>query len=47
MNRFRRYLNPLLAALIVGCAGFFFFRAFQRNWATVKPMNSGSPPPFW
>jgi uncharacterized membrane protein YbhN (UPF0104 family) len=46
MTRLRRYLNPLLAVLIVGCAGFFFFRAFQRNWATVKAHEFRLSPPF-
>jgi uncharacterized membrane protein YbhN (UPF0104 family) len=46
MNRLRRYLNPLLAVLIVGCAGFFFFRAFQRNWATVRAHEFRLAPAF-
>ena len=32
--------------LIVGCAGFFFFRAFQRNWATVKAHDFRLAPAF-
>jgi hypothetical protein len=46
VSRFRRYLNPLLAVVIVGCAGFFFFRAFQRNWATVKAHEFRLAPAF-
>jgi uncharacterized membrane protein YbhN (UPF0104 family) len=46
MNRLRRYLNPLLALLIVGCAGYFFFRAFQRNWATIKAHEFKLAPAF-
>jgi len=29
-------IKPLLSALIVVCTGYFFFRAFRRNWADVK-----------
>jgi hypothetical protein len=46
VSRFRRYLNPLLAVVIVGCAGFFFFRTFERNWATVKAHEFRLAPAF-
>jgi glycosyltransferase 2 family protein len=46
VSRFRRYLNPILAVVIVGCAGFFFFRTFQRNWATVKAHDFRLAPAF-
>ncbi|MEP7051767.1 MAG: lysylphosphatidylglycerol synthase domain-containing protein [Pseudomonadota bacterium] len=36
MNRARRLIKPLLSALIVLCTGYFFFRAFRRNWAEVS-----------
>src|SRR5450432_953964 len=36
MSRVRAMVKPLLAALIVVCTGYFFFRAFRRNWADVK-----------
>lgn len=39
MSRFpspRQLIKPALSALIVLCAGFFFFRAFQRSWADIK-----------
>lgn len=36
MSRVRRVLKPLLTVLIVLCAGYFFFRAFQRNWADIR-----------
>jgi uncharacterized membrane protein YbhN (UPF0104 family) len=29
-------MKPLLSAVIVLCTGYFFFRAFRRNWADVK-----------
>jgi glycosyltransferase 2 family protein len=34
--RLRSFIKPALSALIVLCAGFFFFRAFQRNWADIQ-----------
>jgi uncharacterized membrane protein YbhN (UPF0104 family) len=36
MSRLRSFIKPVLSALIVLCAGFFFFRAFQRNWADIR-----------
>ncbi|MEI9952569.1 MAG: lysylphosphatidylglycerol synthase domain-containing protein [Pseudomonadota bacterium] len=36
MPRLRPLIKPLLSALVVLCAGFFFYRAFQRNWADIK-----------
>lgn len=36
MQSFRRHLKPLVSLLIIGCTAFFFFKAFQRNWASVK-----------
>jgi len=36
MTRLRSLIKPVLSALIVLCAGFFFFRAFQRNWADIQ-----------
>jgi len=36
MTRLRSLIKPLLSALIVLCAGFFLFRAFQRNWAVIQ-----------
>ncbi len=36
MDRVRRLFKPLLSGLIVACTGFFFYRAFRRNWAEVK-----------
>jgi uncharacterized membrane protein YbhN (UPF0104 family) len=36
MHRVRRLIKPLLSVLIVLCTGYFFFRAFRRNWAEVK-----------
>ncbi|HKO51235.1 MAG TPA: lysylphosphatidylglycerol synthase domain-containing protein [Polyangiaceae bacterium] len=36
MPRLRPLLKPLLSALIVLCAGYFFFRAFQHNWADIQ-----------
>jgi glycosyltransferase 2 family protein len=36
MARSRSVLKLLVSLLIVACAGFFFFKAFQRNWASVR-----------
>jgi len=36
MTRVRRLLKPILSAIVVSCVGFFFYRAFQRNWASVR-----------
>ncbi len=36
MDRVRRLIKPLLSVLIVACTGYFFYRAFRRNWAEVK-----------
>jgi hypothetical protein len=36
MSRVRAMVKPLLSALIVVFTGYFFFRAFRRNWADVK-----------
>ena len=36
MSRLRRFVKPLLSALIVLCAAFFFYKAFQRNWASIR-----------
>lgn len=36
MSRSRRLLKPLLSILVVGATAYFFFRAFRRNWATVR-----------
>jgi uncharacterized membrane protein YbhN (UPF0104 family) len=46
MSRARRVIKPLLSALIVLCTGYFFFRAFRRNWADVKAHEFRIAPVF-
>lgn len=46
MSRVRRLVKPLLSALVVLCAGFFFFKAFERNWASVKAHDFEIAPAF-
>jgi len=36
MSRFRTSLRPLLSIVIIAATGYFFFRAFRRNWASVR-----------
>jgi hypothetical protein len=36
MSRPRAAFKPLLSLLVVGATGYFFFRAFRRNWASVR-----------
>jgi uncharacterized membrane protein YbhN (UPF0104 family) len=36
MSRVRRYLKPLVSALLVLAAGYFFYRAFSRNWDSIR-----------
>jgi glycosyltransferase 2 family protein len=46
MDRVRSLLKPLFSALIVLCTGFFFYRAFRRNWAEVKAHDFRIAPGF-
>ncbi|HYP88116.1 MAG TPA: lysylphosphatidylglycerol synthase domain-containing protein [Polyangiaceae bacterium] len=36
MSKVSRVLKPLASVVLVACAGYFFFRAFQRNWASIR-----------
>lgn len=36
MSRARRVLKPLLSAVLVLCTAYFFYRAFQKNWASIQ-----------
>jgi glycosyltransferase 2 family protein len=36
MSNLRRFVKPVLSLLIVLCVAFFFYRAFQRNWASIR-----------
>ena len=46
MTRARRLLKPLLAVVVVGCIAFFFVKAFQRNWASIKQHEFTVSPAF-
>jgi glycosyltransferase 2 family protein len=46
MTRLRRLFKPLLAACIIACAGFFFFKAFERNWASIRAQDFKIEPAF-
>jgi hypothetical protein len=35
MNRLRPVLKPILSLVIIGTIAYYFFRAFQRNWASI------------
>jgi uncharacterized membrane protein YbhN (UPF0104 family) len=36
MSQPRRALKLVVSAVLVLCAGYFFYRAFQRNWASIQ-----------
>jgi uncharacterized membrane protein YbhN (UPF0104 family) len=46
MSRLRAALKPVLSILIVGATGFFFFRAFRHNWASVRQHDFRIAPLF-
>ena len=46
VTRGRRLLKPLLAVVIVGCIAFFFVKAFQRNWASIRQHQFTVSPGF-
>ena len=46
MSRARRLIKPLLSTLIVLCTGYFFFRAFRRNWASIQAHEFRISPGF-
>jgi uncharacterized membrane protein YbhN (UPF0104 family) len=46
MNRLRPVLKPILSLVIIGTIAYYFFRAFQRNWASIAAHRFTIAPAF-